>query len=67
VLHALGLSDEVAHSSVRFSVGRFSSEQDIDTAVEKVKRTVERLRDLSPLWDMHCAGIDISTVQWAEH
>jgi cysteine desulfurase len=67
VLRALGLSDEVAHSSVRFSVGRFSSEQDIDIAIEKVKHTVERLRDLSPLWDMHCAGIDISTVQWAEH
>ncbi|ACB33628.1 cysteine desulfurase IscS [Leptothrix cholodnii SP-6] len=67
VLRALGLSDEVAHSSVRFSVGRFSSEQDIDTAIAKVKHTVERLRDLSPLWDMHCAGIDIRTVQWAEH
>jgi cysteine desulfurase len=67
VLRALGLSDEVAHSSIRFSLGRFTSEADIDAAIEQVKRTVGRLRDLSPLWDMHCAGIDLSTVQWAEH
>jgi cysteine desulfurase len=67
VLRALGLPDEVAHSSIRFSIGRFSSEDDIDAAVAQVRRTVERLRDLSPLWDMHCAGVDLSTVQWAEH
>jgi cysteine desulfurase len=67
VLRALGLSDEVAHSSIRFSVGRFTTLADIDAAVAKVKATVSRLRDLSPLWDMHKAGIDLSTVQWAEH
>jgi cysteine desulfurase len=67
VLRALGLPDEVAHSSIRFSVGRFTTEADIDAAIEQVKRTVERLRELSPLWDMHCAGIDLSTLQWAAH
>ena len=67
VLRALGLSDEVAHSSIRFSLGRFSTEADVDTAAERVRATVERLRSLSPLWDMHVAGIDLSSVQWAEH
>jgi cysteine desulfurase len=67
VLRALGLSDEIAHSSIRFSVGRFTTVADVDAAVEMVRTTVERLRALSPLWDMHLAGIDISTVQWAEH
>jgi len=67
VLRALGLSDEVAHSSIRFSFGRFTTEADIDTALERVRATVDRLRALSPLWDMHCAGVDLSTVQWAEH
>ncbi len=67
VLRALGLSDEVAHSSIRFSIGRFSTEADIDAAAAQVRATVERLRSLSPLWDMHQAGIDLSTVQWAEH
>ncbi|EHR69883.1 cysteine desulfurase IscS [Burkholderiales bacterium JOSHI_001] len=67
VLRALGLNDEVAHSSIRFSVGRFTTEADIDAAATQVKTTVERLRRLSPLWDMHLAGVDLSTVQWAEH
>jgi len=67
VLRALGLSDEVAHSSIRFSVGRFSTEADIDAAIEQARDTVERLRELSPLWDMHLAGVDIASVQWAEH
>jgi len=67
VLRALGLSDEVAHSSIRFSFGRFTTEADIDAALVRVKATVERLRELSPLWDMHCAGVDIGAVQWAEH
>ncbi|MBT9599401.1 MAG: IscS subfamily cysteine desulfurase [Vitreoscilla sp.] len=67
VLRALGLSDEVAHSSIRFSIGRFTTGQEIDRAVAQVKATVERLRALSPLWDMHCAGIDLASIQWAEH
>ena len=67
VLRALGLSDEVAHSSIRFSIGRFTTEAEVDAAAERVKATVERLRALSPLWDMHQAGIDLATVQWAEH
>jgi cysteine desulfurase len=67
VLRALGLSDEVAHSSIRFSIGRFSTEQDIDEAAERVRLTVERLRALSPLWDMHVAGVDIASIQWASH
>jgi cysteine desulfurase len=67
VLRALGLSDEVAHSSIRFSVGRFTTEADIDAAIRMTRSTVERLRALSPLWDMHVAGIDIASIQWAEH
>jgi cysteine desulfurase len=67
VLRALGLSDEVAHSSIRFSVGRFTTAADIDRAIAQVTATVERLRTLSPLWDLHCAGVDLATIQWAEH
>jgi cysteine desulfurase len=67
VLRALGLSDEIAHSSIRFSMGRFTTEAEIDTAVAQVKATVERLRSLSPLWDMHQAGIDLASIQWAAH
>ena len=67
VLRALGLSDEIAHSSIRFSIGRYTTAADIDAAVALTRSTVERLRAMSPLWDMHCAGVDLSTVQWAEH
>jgi cysteine desulfurase len=67
VLRALGLSDEIAHSSIRFSIGRFTTAEEIDSAIEQVRSTVERLRTLSPLWDMHCAGIDIASIQWAAH
>ncbi|MBZ8138981.1 IscS subfamily cysteine desulfurase [Rubrivivax gelatinosus] len=67
VLRALGLSDEVAHSSIRFSVGRFTTEAEIDAAIELTRRTVERLRTLSPLWDLHCAGVDLASIQWSAH
>jgi cysteine desulfurase len=67
VLRALGLSDEVAHSSIRFSIGRFTTAEEIDRAIVQVKATVERLRELSPLWDMHQAGIDLASIAWAAH
>ena len=67
VLRALGLPDEVAHSSIRFSIGRFTTEAEVDAAIALTRDTVARLRELSPLWDMHVAGIDLATVQWAEH
>lgn len=67
VLRALGLSDELAHSSLRFSIGRFTTEADIDFTVAKVKDAVAKLRELSPLWDMYKDGVDFSQVQWAAH
>jgi cysteine desulfurase len=67
VLRALGMNDELAHSSLRFSIGRFTTEQDVDTAVAKVREAVGKLRELSPLWDMFKDGVDISKVQWAAH
>ncbi len=67
VLRALGRSDELAHSSIRMTVGRFTTEEDVDTTIATMKRTVEKLRAMSPLWDMHLDGIDISQVQWAAH
>ena len=67
VLRALGRSDELAHSSIRFSLGRFTTEADVDYTVELLKNKVEKLRALSPLWDMFNDGIDISKVQWAAH
>jgi len=67
VLRALGRNDELAHSSIRFTLGRFTTEEDVDYTVKLVKEKVGKLRDLSPLWDMHKEGIDLSTVQWAAH
>ena len=67
VLRALGRSDELAHSSIRFTLGRFTTEEEIDFAIDLIKRKVEKLRELSPLWEMHKEGIDLSTVQWAAH
>lgn len=67
VLRAIGRSDELAHSSIRFSIGRFTTEEDIDYAVNLVRQKVAKLRELSPLWEMHQEGIDLSKVQWAAH
>ncbi|WP_144112637.1 IscS subfamily cysteine desulfurase [Paraburkholderia sp. BCC1886] len=67
VLRALGRNDELAHSSIRFTVGRFTTEQDVDYVINLLKNKIAKLRDLSPLWDMHKEGIDISSIQWAAH
>ncbi|MBC8056337.1 MAG: IscS subfamily cysteine desulfurase [Rhizobiales bacterium] len=67
VLRALGRSDELAHSSLRMTIGRFTTVEEIDYVVTTLKDRVAKLRDLSPLWDMYKDGIDISTIQWAEH
>ncbi|MHB9117443.1 MAG: IscS subfamily cysteine desulfurase [Burkholderiales bacterium] len=67
VLKALGHSDELAHSSIRFSIGRFTSEAEVDFAIDLMKNKVAKLREMSPLWDMFKSGIDLSQVQWAAH
>ena len=67
VLRALGRSDELAHSSIRFSIGRFTTEEDIDYTVQLMKGKIGKLRELSPLWEMHQEGIDLNSVQWAAH
>ncbi len=67
VLVALGLGDDLAHSSLRFSLGRFTSEEDIDYVIEKVSAGVNHMRDLSPIWEMYKEGIDLNSVQWSEH
>ena len=67
VLRALGRSDELAHSSLRFTIGRFTTEEDVDTAIAQTRAAVEKLRDLSPLWDMFKDGVDLDSVVWAAH
>jgi cysteine desulfurase len=67
VLRALGRSDELAHSSLRMTIGRFTTEHDIDTTVALLQDRVAKLRDLSPLWEMYKDGVDLSTIQWAAH
>jgi cysteine desulfurase len=67
VLRALGRSDELAHSSIRFTVGRFTTRDEIDYAIDLLQRKVARLREMSPLWEMHNDGIDLNTVKWAAH
>lgn len=67
VLRALGRNDELAHSSIRFSIGRFTTEQDVDFTIEHVRGAVEKLRELSPLWDMYKDGIDLESIEWAAH
>lgn len=67
VLRAIGLPDELAHSSIRFSMGRYTTEEDIDNVIAQVRNAVEKLRSLSPLWDMFKDGVDLSKVEWQEH
>ena len=67
VLRALGRSDELAHSSLRMTVGRYSTEEEIDYAIATIRANVSKLRDLSPLWEMYKDGVDLSTIQWAAH
>jgi len=67
VLRALGRNDELAHSSIRFTLGRYTTEQEIDFAIDLIQRKIARLRELSPLWEMFKDGIDLDTIQWASH
>jgi cysteine desulfurase len=67
VLRALGRNDELAHSSIRFTVGRFTTEEEVDYVVELLKNKIGKLRDLSPLWEMYKDGVDLNSIQWAAH
>ena len=67
VLRALGRSDELAHSSLRMTIGRFTTEEEIDYAIATIRQAVTKLRELSPLWEMYQDGVDLSTIQWAAH
>lgn len=67
VLRALGRSDELAHSSIRFTLGRFTTEAEVDSVIAQVRDTVGKLHELSPLWDMHLEGVDLNTIEWAAH
>jgi len=67
VLRALGRNDELAHSSIRFTIGRFTTEEEVDFAIDAIRGSIDKLRALSPLWDMYKDGIDLSSVQWAAH
>jgi cysteine desulfurase len=67
VLIALGLGDDLAHSSIRFSLGRFTTDEEVDDAIELVTNGVQHMRDLSPIWEMYKEGIDLDSVVWTEH
>jgi cysteine desulfurase len=67
VLRALGLTDELAHSSIRFSIGRFTTEEEIDHVIGQVNNSIDKLREMSPLWEMFKDGIDLSTIEWEAH
>ena len=67
VLRAIGVGEELAHTSIRFGFGRFTTDEEVDIAIEKIIKAVEKLREMSPLWEMAQEGIDISSIQWAAH
>ena len=67
VLRAIGRNDELAHSSIRFSIGRYTTEEDIEYTVSLIKDAVEKLRELSPLWEMYKEGVDLESVEWVTH
>ena len=67
VLKALGIGDDLAHSSLRFGLGRFTTDEQIDFTIEAIKNTVTKLREMSPLWEMFKEGVDINAIEWAHH
>jgi len=67
VLHAMGVGDDLAHSSIRFGIGRFNTQEEVDYVADLVIRKVNKLREMSPLYEMHREGIDLASVQWAAH
>jgi cysteine desulfurase len=67
VLRALGMTDELAHSSIRFSLGRFTTDEEIDYTIKLVRNSIGRLRDLSPLWEMFKEGVDLNSIEWSHH
>ena len=67
VLVAMGLGDDLAHSSLRFSLGRFTTDEDIDYTIEAIANGVSHMRDLSPIWEMYKEGVDLTSVEWSEH
>ena len=67
VLKALGLGDDLAHSSLRFGLGRFTTEEQIDFTIDAISKTVLKLREMSPLWEMFKDGIDLNSIEWAHH
>jgi cysteine desulfurase len=66
-LRALGRNDELAHSSIRFTLGRFTTQEDVEFAVKLLRERIGKLREMSPLWEMYKDGVDLNTVQWAAH
>ena len=67
MLRAIGAEEDLAHSSLRFGLGRFTTEEEVDYTINNVITQVTRLREMSPLWEMHQEGIDISKIQWSQH